>query len=130
MSLFLNLVLMSKQNWRMTMTNSQKAFQNLDAISALNVLEDEVAATCSGGLTLFADANRQGQRFDTNAPKLNNLGYFNDLTSSIQVPRGQRWAFYEGANFNGRRVELGEGVYNVTEANIRNDTISSLERVS
>jgi hypothetical protein len=58
------------------MNNHQQSFQNLKAISTLKVLEDEAAATCSGGadVELFVDANFQGESLQVSSkvPDLSN----------------------------------------------------------
>jgi hypothetical protein len=117
------------------MTNN-KYFQNLEAISALNALEDEAAATCSGGadLELYEDANFGGQRRDINVGQVSYLGFFNDKTSSIKINSGT-WEFYNDADFNKNLpglpiTRLGPGEYSgVSEAGIKNDELSSVRRI-
>ncbi|MEN9521562.1 MAG: hypothetical protein RLZZ381_4150 [Cyanobacteriota bacterium] len=110
------------------MTNN-KYFQNLEAISALNALEDEAAATCSGGTpTLYSDANFGGNSFQVSGDQISNLGFFNDATSSLTIDEGT-WEFFSDANFQGQRVVLGPGSYSgITETGFPNDSLSSLRR--
>lgn len=127
------------------MNNHQQSFQNLKAISALNVLEDEAAATCSGGadVELFVDANFQGESLQVSSKvtdlsnysvaKVNNVvtyrkSYDNKI-SSIKVNSGV-WQFFSEPNFQGPSVTLGAGEYSgVTEVGIDNDSLSSVRRI-
>lgn len=125
------------------MINNTKAWQNLEAISSLNILEDEAAATCGGGadIEIFVDANFQGESrgFNDSNPSLTNTGRvtingklvdsFNDKISSIKVNSGV-WEFFSEANFQGPSVVLGAGEYpGVTEVGITNDSLSSFRRI-
>lgn len=111
------------------MSNNKQYFQNLEAISALNIVEDEAAATCSGGApTLYSDANFGGSSFQVTGDQLSNLGFFNDATSSLTIDEGT-WEFFTEANFQGQRVVLTPNSYSgITEAGLPNDSISSLRR--
>ncbi|MBD2468755.1 beta/gamma crystallin-related protein [Nostoc sp. FACHB-145] len=109
--------------------------------SAVKELNDEVAATCSGGegslngpspdLYLDADSNYGGAYLGVNAVINDGISYvgdsFNDQTSSIEIYRGT-WNFYRDANYQGFLYQIGPGNYPVLAAD-SNDSISSLYRV-
>jgi hypothetical protein len=122
------------------MKNNQheQLFTELTAESeapAFTELDDEVAASCSGGVAyLYEHAGFQGRRlqFFNGA---DNLGAwdFNDKTSSIQIVGNEQWTFYEHINREGKPVTLGPGEYSLYRLNqlgIRNDSISSLRRIA
>ncbi|MEH2001997.1 MAG: beta/gamma crystallin-related protein [Nostoc sp.] len=127
------------------MNNQTLAQLNLSAVKELN---DEVAASCSGGggvggpdpdVILFQDADLQGANLGLNAKTgegvdvgLDNQGHdsgFNDRTSSIKILRG-RWNFFNDANFQGGSSTgiLGPGSYSTIGAR-SNDSITSAFRV-
>lgn len=115
-------------------------------------LDDEVAATCSGGrvefggpnpdVILFEHINRGGAALRINATLgdgdsnlINNrLGLFsnwNDKTSSIQVVRG-RWQVFMHAGYGhpSRIVTVNPGYYpNAAAIGLPNDSISSIRRI-
>lgn len=108
-------------------------------------LDDEVAASCSGGrvftggsnpdIILYRNVGSKGAALNINAgvregiPKLANEG-FNDQTSSIVIKRG-RWSFYEDTNYNDFKNDLGPGTYTVAaDWGIPNDKLSSLKRIA
>ncbi|MDZ8235969.1 MAG: beta/gamma crystallin-related protein [Nostoc sp. ChiQUE01a] len=101
------------------------------SFSAVKELNDEVAATCSGGnVSIFRGANFQGggitfSRSDANLANNN----FNNATSSIIITGNQRWRFYKNANFSGPSITLGPGRYRRVASSV-NDSISSLKRIS
>ncbi|WP_425525995.1 beta/gamma crystallin-related protein [Halotia branconii] len=101
------------------------------SFSAVKELNDEVAATCSGGaVSLWRDAGFQGGRRNfpgSDATLVNNN--FNDVTSSILITGNQRWKFYKDANFRGPSITLGPGRYARLPRGF-NDSISSLKRLS
>ncbi|MEH2046064.1 beta/gamma crystallin-related protein [Nostoc sp.] len=116
-----------------------------EAISSIKELNDEVAATCSGGVAytgsndpdviLYRDINFGGSNpLNVNASVNDGVAYvgdnFNDLTSSIAIIRG-RWNFYRDAGFGVYQTTLGPGLYSfVPNSGIPNDSISSLYRVA
>lgn len=99
---------------------------------ALQELDDEVAATCSGGaaVTLYENGNfnrnKDGRVLPVNG-SIRNLGSFNDLTSSIKISSG-RWAFYADEEFNKPMFTLGRGNYPVIALKY-NDRLTSIKRV-
>jgi Beta/Gamma crystallin len=116
----------------------QQMFTELTAefeAPAFQELDDEVAATCSGGVAyLYHDAGFQGRRLQFFNGE-NNLGKwnFNDKTSSLVISGNERWRFYRDINFQGPSVTLGRGAYSLARLNqlgIPNDSISSLRRVA
>ena len=101
------------------------------SFSAVKELNDEVAATCSGGnVSLYRDGNFQGGgiTFSNSDANLANNN-FNDATSSIIIRGNQRWRFYKNVNFRGPSVTLGPGRYPRVGQGL-NDSISSLKRIS
>ncbi len=119
----------------------------VEAILAIKELDDEVAATCSGGVhypgsndpdvILFSDSNARGRTLRLNASggdgfsnlRDTNLN-FNDVTSSISIIRGT-WTFYKDAGYNNPEDTLGPGQYTVggNFGKLQNDSISSLLRI-
>ncbi|BAZ23050.1 hypothetical protein NIES4073_39380 [Kalymmatonema gypsitolerans NIES-4073] len=125
------------------MNNNTLAQLNLSAVKEIN---DEVAATCSGGVarindpdpdvTLYADGQLRGGSLRVNAsvgdgiPNIGTNGSFNDRTSSLVIHRGQ-WEFFADSGYRGRysRV-LGPGLYRSLDATqISNDQLTGLRRV-
>ncbi|MDZ8263329.1 beta/gamma crystallin-related protein [Nostoc sp. ChiQUE01b] len=115
-----------------------------EAISSIKELNDEDAATCSGGVAytgsgdpdviLYRDVQFAGSNpLRVNASPGDGLRYvgndFNDLTSSLVIIRGT-WAFYRDANFTTYQTTLGPGIYSIPPSGIANDSLSSLYRVS
>jgi Beta/Gamma crystallin len=102
---------------------------------AFQELDDEVAATCSGGVAyLYQDAGFQGRRlqFFNGETDLRKWA-FNDKTSSLIISGNERWRFYRDINFQGPSVTLGRGTYSLARLNqlgIPNDSISSLRRIA
>ncbi|MEH2165229.1 MAG: beta/gamma crystallin-related protein [Nostoc sp.] len=115
-------------------------------LSAVKELNDEVAATCSGGVfyknspdpdvVFYRDINFGGDRLGLNASTGDgdpNIGIdngsdngFNDQASSIQIIRGS-WNFFTDSNFQGQSTGvLGPGNYNL---GANNDAITSAFRV-
>ncbi|MEH1834181.1 MAG: beta/gamma crystallin-related protein [Nostoc sp.] len=127
---------------RVDMNNNILAQLNLSAVNQLN---DEVAATCSGGgvggrnpdVILFKDPGEKGDRLGLKSKKgkgIANIGLdnegnpngFNDQTSSIKIIRG-RWNFFSDSNFKGQSTGvLGPGNYAL---GANNDDITSALRV-
>ncbi|MEH2242816.1 MAG: beta/gamma crystallin-related protein [Nostoc sp.] len=117
------------------------------SFSAVKELNDEVAATCSGGVhykgsndpdVIFYDnLNFTGKSLRLNASisdgdpniGLNNKGKvngFNDQASSIKIIRG-RWNFFDDSNFKGQSTGiLGPGSYYL---GANNNVITSAFRV-
>ncbi|MEH2325730.1 MAG: beta/gamma crystallin-related protein [Nostoc sp.] len=111
-------------------------------------LNDEVATTCSGGITyqgsndpdiiLYNDPNGQGRSLNINAsigdgdPNIGidnegSINNFNDQASSILIIRGS-WNFFQDSGFRGQATGiLGPGVLYNLGAN--NDAITSAFRV-
>lgn len=120
------------------MTNSKQYF-NLEAMSALKLVEDEVAATCSGGsaytgsgdpdVNLFSGSPDGGDSLTVNADIGDGLSYigdgFNDKTTFVQVLRGT-WVAYDNANFDQPLGTFGPGVYALGDGANR---LSSIQRV-
>jgi hypothetical protein len=123
--------------------------QSLDlfALDTVQDLDNETAATCSGGegflsapegadVILYKDFDGQGLSLGANAATsdgVSNIGFlngpqestFNDTVSSIRVVRG-RWSFFQDANYGGDNTgPLGPGLYNLGH---NNDKITSAFR--
>ncbi|MHC5939227.1 beta/gamma crystallin-related protein [Nostoc sp.] len=101
-------------------------------------LDNEVAATCSGGAAYLYqnDGFNQGDpgRRLTFFEGSDDLGYynFNDETSSIKITGNKSWVFYQDINNKGTAVTLRPGEYNLSQLQqrgIQNDWISSLRRI-
>ena len=114
-----------------------------EAIPGIIELDDEHAATCSGGVAytgsndpdviLYRDGGfGGGNPLAVNASGGDGLNYvgddFNDLTSSFVIIRG-RWNFYRDGSFEVYQGTFGPGVYSSLPGGIPNDSISSLRRV-
>ncbi|MCC5616264.1 beta/gamma crystallin family protein [Nostoc sp. CHAB 5836] len=114
-----------------------------EAIPAIKELDDEDAATYSGGVAftgsndpdviLYRDGGfAGGNPLAVNASLNDGIRYvgdnFNDITSSIVIIRGV-WRFYTDANFGAFQNTLGPGLYSNLPGGISNDSISSLRRV-
>ncbi|MEH2086014.1 beta/gamma crystallin-related protein [Nostoc sp.] len=116
------------------------------SFSAVKELNDEVAASCSGGggvggsdpdVLLFKDPGEQGGALGLNSVTgdgIGNIGLdnegnvngFNDQTSSIKILRGS-WNFFSDSNFKGQSTGvLGPGDYSL---GANNDNITSAFRV-
>jgi len=119
--------------------------QDLFALGAMQDLDNETAATCSGGsgyfgsndpdIILYEDANFQGRAVNVNASPedgVNLTGELNDSVSSMKILRGT-WRVTEDDNFrNGGTygsLQLGPGDHEFGGTPV-NDTISSLFRFS
>lgn len=114
-----------------------------EAISSIKELNDEDAATFSGGIAytgsnnpdviLYRDVDFNNTNLTVNASQgdgLRNLGNdFNDLTSSIVIIRGT-WAFYRDVDFTTFQTILEPGLYSVPPSGIANDSLSSLFRIA
>lgn len=133
------------------MSNINNKTQELFAIDVVQDLDNESAATCSGGegffnanlnnadVILYKDRDGQGLPLGINAATndgLSNIGIipgsnlestFNDTVSSIWVKRGV-WDFFQDAHFGGDSTgPLQPGVlYNLGH---NNDAITSALRV-
>ncbi|BAY47999.1 hypothetical protein SAMD00079811_56180 [Scytonema sp. HK-05] len=100
-------------------------------------LDNEVAATCSGGVAYLyendgfnqGDSGRRLTFYEgTDDLRIYN---FNDETSSIKITGDKSWVFYPDINNQGAPVTLRPGEYNLSQLQqrgIRNDSISSLRR--
>ncbi len=121
-----------------------------EATPAFQELDDEVAATCSGGqiyfggsnpdVILFEDTQYRGKALRINATSgagddnLDNefagIGTdFNDKTSSIKVIRGT-WQIYTGDNYTGTTKTLRPGDYYTPQAfGLPNDSMTGIRRV-
>ncbi|MDZ8035902.1 beta/gamma crystallin-related protein [Nostoc sp. DedSLP04] len=118
------------------MLNTKEKFKQIDATLAVEELDNEVAATCSGGLDvayLYQDDGFEGRRL-TFYEGTDDLGIynFNDKTSSITVIGNKSWVFYQDINNRGRAVTLRPGraylLSDLQAKGIQNDWISSLRR--
>lgn len=131
---------MSNINNRVDMNNKTLAQLSFSAVKELN---DDVAATCSGGVAstggndpdiiLYRDLGfGGGNPLGVNASVNDGLSYvgddFNDKTSSIAIIRGT-WDFYQDGQFGNYQTTLGPGVYSNLPTGIANDSLSSLSRV-
>ncbi|MEH1834179.1 MAG: beta/gamma crystallin-related protein [Nostoc sp.] len=116
------------------------------SFTAVKELNDEMAATCSGGdvggpdpdVLLFKDPNQTGQSLGLNSKTgegIANIGLdnegndngFNDQTSSIRILRGS-WNFFSDSDFKGQSTGvLGPGNYAL---GANNDNITSALRVA
>jgi len=105
---------------------------------AFQELDDEVAATCSGGqvLALYEHGNFNNPQDGRNRllnGSISNLGSFNDITSSIKISRG-RWAFYADENYQNLLFTRGPGNYSVLpragDGRSSNDRITSIRRIA
>ena len=126
------------------MLNTKEYFKQLDATLSVMELDDEVAATCSGGVAytgsndpdviLYIDGGLAGSSLKVNASLndgLKNLGKkFNDKVSSFIIRKG-KWNFYADADYYGRynSKPFGPGIYYSLPGSIKNDSLSSLKRV-
>ncbi|MFL9449551.1 beta/gamma crystallin-related protein [Tolypothrix bouteillei VB521301_2] len=111
-----------------------------EATPAFQELDDEVAATCSGGaapVTLYEDTYLSGDRHDIfgNDRDLRNGPFqgFNDRTSSIIIREG-KWELFSDKEYSqgtgSRKNPLGPGVYNTArDFGLANDSLSSIRRV-
>ena len=117
---------------------------------AVKELDDEVAATCSGGtfstngsnpdVILYSDVNFGGSALQINAkngegdPNLDNefLGIgtdFNNKTSSILVIRGQ-WKIFKDDGYLGQNNTLTRGFYANPQAfGLANDSLTGILRI-
>ena len=111
--------------------------QNLFALDTVQDLDDETAATCTGGadVILYKDLNGKGDSLHITGKigqGISNVGpNFNDQTSSITIKQGV-WEFYQDSYYNnledqyGADIKRGPGNYNL---GANNDKITSLKRV-
>lgn len=129
------------------MLNTKEYFKQIDATLALIELDDEVAATCSGGVAytgsndpdvlLYVDGGLKGDRLDVNASlhdglkNLNRYGRnlfdnFNDEVSSFVIRKG-KWNFYADPNYKGlyNKKPLGPGTYYSLPGSFNNDELGS-----
>jgi hypothetical protein len=125
--------------------------QNLFALDTVQDLDNETAATCSGGLgylygpnpdvILHKDPDSRGQSMGVNARTNDGILFigssdgkggglettFNDTVSSITIKRGT-WQFFDHYGYKGDTTgRLGPGTYNLGH---NNDRISSVLRVA
>ena len=95
-------------------------------------LDNEVAATCSGGYAILYENpffGGRSLRLESGASDLRNYR-FNDITSSIAIGEGQRWMFYRDINYrNPIFVIMGDGKYPILPPSA-NDQISSARRIA
>ena len=109
---------------------------------AFKEVDDEVAATCSGGyVELYENGPfAPGRVLGFSGPIVSGdrdlrttiAGDFNDKTSSIFISAGERWQFFQDIGYRGRSVTLGPGSYPVLprDTGFPNDWVSSLRRVA
>ena len=103
-----------------------KEFQNEELFQEL---DNEVAATCSGGWAiLYEHTNFRGRRLrlESSASDLRNFR-FNDITSSIQIREGETWAFFRDINYQNLLFTARDGNYSSIPGN---DQISSVRRIA
>jgi hypothetical protein len=104
-----------------------------EATPAFQKLDDEVAATCSGGAAILYEHDGflgDTATFYEGSDWLGNWN-FNDKTSSIKITGNQSWVFYPHINTTGTPITLRPGEYNLSQLQargIQNDSISSLRR--
>jgi len=129
------------------MSNINNQTQDLFALDTVQDLDNETAATCSGGVgflfgpdpdvILHKDPNGQGQPLGVNAATgdgVPNIGLingqettFNDQVSSITIKRGS-WNFFGDDNYRGQSTGvLAPGTYNL---GANDDAITSAFRVA
>jgi hypothetical protein len=110
----------------MTKINNQsKSLFNIEAVEDISL---ESAASYSGGIRVYTDANFGG--FVRTAKGVSDLtqvegGFFNDKISSIKNDTDKRWAFYTDAGYNGDRFSLEPGQTTTFVGTRFNDSISS-----
>jgi hypothetical protein len=98
-------------------------------------LDNEVAATCSGGVAyLYQDDNFKGRKltFYNYGTDLRTWD-FNDKTSSLVIQGNEVWGFYRDRNYKGPSVALGSGTYTKSDLiafGIPDNSISSLRRLA
>jgi hypothetical protein len=110
------------------MTKINDRFQSLLNIEAVEDISLESAASYSGGIRVYTDANFGG--FVRTAKGVSDLsqvegGFFNDKISSIKNDTDKRWAFYEDAGYSGDRFTLEPGQSLSFVGGRVNDSISS-----
>jgi hypothetical protein len=125
----------------MSFTNNQSQmgqspFQNLDTVSALTEISDEVATICSGGsdVELYSEPGFKGNRLGVNGT-LQDLANFDDETESVIVNKGT-WTLYPGKNlkdpaFGSKKIVIGPGRYDAKALQARgldNKSLSSLAK--
>ncbi|WP_414518221.1 beta/gamma crystallin-related protein [Nostoc sp. PCC 9305] len=111
------------------------------SFSAVKEINDEVAATCSGGdgyingpdpdVILVTNPGYNGGSLAVNAVINDGVRYvgdnFNDQISSVNIVRGT-WNFFSDPNYQGFLGQLGPGSYPLLTGS-NNDNIASLFRV-
>ncbi|MCC5663615.1 beta/gamma crystallin family protein [Nostoc sp. CHAB 5784] len=119
------------------MLNPKEYFKQLDATLTVMELDDEVAATCSGGaapVSLYEDINYGGavNNIYGNDDNLDNAlrgSGWNNRTSSIVIREGT-WTIFEDSGYKGRSKVLGPGRYPNPEAfGLRNDSLTAIRRL-
>jgi hypothetical protein len=103
-------------------------------------LDNEVAATCSGGVAYLYDRDSvitfpesRVLVVSNSQPDLRRVN-FNDKTSLVKITGNERWAFYKDINFKGKPLILGPGQHDLSKqfagGSGWNNSISSLKRIS
>ncbi len=140
------------------MTKTANKFNSLAQIAFVEDIDQEAAASYSGGIGWINDGNHDpdvvlhenaqfgGAQIGINAAVNDGVaavGSFNDKTSSIEIRKGT-WRFFENIYGGGRSITLGPGFYDLSPTyggagsgwagfgvlDISwNDTISSARRV-
>jgi hypothetical protein len=130
------------------MLNTKEYFNQLDAILAVKELDDEVAATCSGGkiyfggsdpdVLLFEDKNYGGDVLKINATNgdgdgnLDNSAFgsgWNNKTSSITIKRGT-WQIFQNDGYKGKSKTLKPGKYaNSSAFGLADNTLTGIRRI-
>jgi hypothetical protein len=119
------------------MSNTKQYFQNLEVIPTVQELDDEAAATCSGGasITLYEHVNFAGdaKTFRDSEDNIDDDIFgsgWNNKTSSIVVREGV-WRIFTGDNYTGSYATLYPGNYaSPSEFGLPNDTLTAIQRVS
>ncbi|MEO0014634.1 MAG: Beta/Gamma crystallin [Cyanobacteriota bacterium] len=106
-------------------------------------LDDEMAANLSGGKAVLyenSDLSGKSPQFFVDTPNLGNLGAdfdFDGKTSAIYISPGEKWAFYNKANYKDYLTSLEGGTNGRTyslssleKKGIPNDSITSLRKTA
>ncbi|WP_341531851.1 beta/gamma crystallin-related protein (plasmid) [Nostoc sp. UHCC 0302] len=122
------------------MSNSTEGYKVLELNSGFQELNDEVAASCNGGLapvTLYNNYDFGGSKKDisSNDDNLDNSAIgsgWNNKTSSLIIRRGV-WQIFDKEKYNtgGRYAILGPGFYRYPSSfGLANNTLTGIRRLS